>query len=373
MRVSKWLLAFALMPALVASGQSGEFTYGSPTAGGGSFACNDTLDNDSDGISDYPGDAGCSSPFDNDESGDATVVITGASVTMADLATCLAGSNATGCTTTGAATNTTVMVAGAPTKATLSNLVTGRDNVAYNDLSITNVPNPGFVADNNRFVNTYILGNTAGGIYACAGASGLTFHESEIDGNLGATFCSVSQITAVNCPWLRVTNTYMHDVCPTTGGDHSEVWWIGNGSDNVFFSGNTYENNGSTAHVFFTEGITGVDGDEPQNVCVTGETFMPQYSGSFDIKIRDDSPDTDGILSPTTIYFDPSNVATDGAVEYGPACSQYPSCTPYLETQPRTCIECNDGIDNDSDGRADYWPDGLGDTNCFDRADNTEN
>src|SRR5262249_6039586 len=46
-------------------------------AGGGTAACSDGQDNDGDGIADYPGDAGCDSPSDTDESGDDHAFVTG--------------------------------------------------------------------------------------------------------------------------------------------------------------------------------------------------------------------------------------------------------------------------------------------------------
>jgi hypothetical protein len=66
--------------------------YSTITGGGGSFACNDGADNDADGVADFPADAGCSSPTDNDESGDNTIIV-GANLTDAQLTACINGTD----------------------------------------------------------------------------------------------------------------------------------------------------------------------------------------------------------------------------------------------------------------------------------------
>jgi hypothetical protein len=89
---------------------------------------------------------------------------------------------------------------------------------------------------------------------------------------------------------------------------HSEALYIGY-SDGGLIEGNVFEDNGTTAHVFFTWwGATADPGVSwARNICVRGNTFRRAINPYFSIQIRSE------IAATSNISADPNNV-TDRAL-----------------------------------------------------------
>ncbi|MGE0787816.1 MAG: right-handed parallel beta-helix repeat-containing protein [Sandaracinaceae bacterium] len=106
--------------------------------------------------------------------------------------------------------------------------------------------------------------------------------------------------------WLVENNTFENytnreELC---ADDHSEALYLGERTTNWTIRGNTFNNNGSTAHIFFTwwycDGSYRPDCD-PVNVCVEENTFMNVVNRfGTAIQARMEFPDA------ATVYIDPA-------------------------------------------------------------------
>jgi hypothetical protein len=75
------------------------------------------------------------------------------------------------------------------------------------------------------------------------------------------------------------------------GDDHSEALFIGY-SRNGVVEGNTFTNNGTTAHIFFSwwGDVADPGSSYPRNVCVRGNTFNATAGAYFDVNFREEIP-----------------------------------------------------------------------------------
>ena len=91
-------------------------------------------------------------------------------------------------------------------------------------------------------------------------------------------------------------NYYVGPCCDT----HSEAIFIGY-STNGLIEGNTFTNNGTTAHILFSWwGTAAYQGAAPsttypRNICVRGNTFGPRAGAYSDISINEAIPTTANI------------------------------------------------------------------------------
>lgn len=341
-------------------------------------ACSDGLDNDGDGVADYPGDMGCGSPYDSDESGDNLVIIYGNGITGTQLNNCINGAdqaglcnnvaNAKAANTTVCGNATSTNTCNSPTLRTISgDFTTTYANTSYNYVRFGNTGN--WTVANMRAVNSefHLSGHWPSGMGFPNTASGFVIDHSVVDGGQNSSlpgYCYEFQM-GINAANGRITNNLIENICPYTnaaGQDHAEAFYIENGADNLFMAGNTFENNGGTAHIFFTDG--GSADNFPTNVCVKSNNFGRKWGGTvYDISVRMGSSS-----KPTSIYIESTNVLRPTNQRYpGVASAQFIGGDSY-----RSCTQCNDGIDNDGDGKADYWPDGSGDSGCSSAGDSSE-
>ncbi len=72
---------------------------------------------------------------------------------------------------------------------------------------------------------------------------------------------------------------------------HSEAIYNGYAIDGLI-EGNTFDNNGTTAHIFFTwwGDAANPKTSNPDNVCVRNNTFGPTHKAYYDINIREETP-----------------------------------------------------------------------------------
>ena len=75
------------------------------------------------------------------------------------------------------------------------------------------------------------------------------------------------------------------------GDDHSEALFIGY-SRNGLVEGNTFTNNGTTAHIFFSwwGDVADPGSSYPRNICVRGNTFNQTAGAYFDVNFRAEIP-----------------------------------------------------------------------------------
>jgi hypothetical protein len=89
-------------------------------------------------------------------------------------------------------------------------------------------------------------------------------------------------------------NTFRNFTSP--GSTHSEALFIGGYARNGVVEGNTFSNNGNTAHIFFSwcapndcdggGGRYSGDPRDPSNICVRGNTFNQTWDAYYDVMVR---------------------------------------------------------------------------------------
>jgi hypothetical protein len=325
--------------AAASGGTGGSAGAGAGGAGGasgaGGLACEDGVDGDGDGVADYPGDAGCDSPHDDDESGDALLVIsatTSASSLVSSINALAAGP-------------VTVRSDGT-TRTITGDFEPPRQNVALNDLDFSGSLDAS--VDGTRVVECSVV---APGIFEnVIGADDVVLHDSLFDGDTDSSgFCVDTQIIFQDNARMRITGNTFQNYCDAQPGDHSEALYIGYDTFDMLIAGNTFTRNGSTGHIFFT--WWSVPGAYPRRVCVTGNSFNETYSNVYDIQAYSCSGCADEIPESAPIFIEDSG-AQAGVVSTFPL---------------KNCQQCLDGIDNDGDGLLDLW-----DPQCTDGEDNAE-
>ena len=99
-------------------------------------------------------------------------------------------------------------------------------------------------------------------------------------------------------------------------GTHSEALYIGY-SANGTVQGNTFVDNGTTSHIFFTWwGDTANPATSyPRNICVRANTFGARHGAYFDINFREEIPVSSGIS------IDPAQNASTTSPAFNRQCS----------------------------------------------------
>lgn len=85
---------------------------------------------------------------------------------------------------------------------------------------------------------------------------------------------------------------------------HTEAFFFGAGNDGGVIEDNTFIDNGTTGHLFFTwwGGDTGDRSTYPRNICVRENTFIRSHNGYYHIQFRSEFDGSENI------DIDPSNV-----------------------------------------------------------------
>jgi hypothetical protein len=121
------------------------------------------------------------------------------------------------------------------------------------------------------------------------GASNVTVRDSTFDngGNVPA-----NQSIIENASNLQILNNTFRNFYGRAAETHSEALFFGAGSSGLI-EGNLFENNGNTAHIFFTWWPT--YGSWPHDVCVRGNTFGPTAGAYFSVNMREEIPTSSNI------------------------------------------------------------------------------
>ena len=78
--------------------------------------------------------------------------------------------------------------------------------------------------------------------------------------------------------WKILDSTFRGAYVIANPSQHSEAWFIGAGNDGGLIQGNTFDDNGTTGHLFFTWWGSEPGVNDPKNICVTGNTFTRSHN-----------------------------------------------------------------------------------------------
>lgn len=99
--------------------------------------------------------------------------------------------------------------------------------------------------------------------------------------------------------WVFRNNTFRNFYMAADQSAHSQAIYVGY-STNGLIEGNTFENNGTTAHIFFTwfGGTASPSSSYPRNICVRNNTFRdgPDVFHYYDVNFRAEIPSSAGIV-----------------------------------------------------------------------------
>ena len=148
------------------------------------------------------------------------------------------------------------------------------------------------------------------------GADDITLQGNEFDGQ-----CRVAQNWIEDDPagvvperFKILGNTFRNYHLCANESAHSEALFVGY-SNGGMIDGNTFTDNGTTGHIFFSwyGGIADPNVSWPRNICVKNNTFIRSLNGYYHIQVRTEIPDS------SNIDIDPSNVKGESIPGYNTA------------------------------------------------------
>jgi hypothetical protein len=173
--------------------------------------------------------------------------------------------------------------------------VTGDISVRRAGLRIENATVQGTV-DFDPGSNGSSFVNGSAESFGISGADDVLVQGSTFDGHGVNTGNSILDEPAGSTPdgFRIVGNTFRNFY--RDDGSHSEALYVGY-STNGLIEGNTFTNNGNTAHVFFTWFGSQADPSSsyPRNICVRGNTFNQTHGAYYAVDIRAEIPSSTGI------------------------------------------------------------------------------
>ena len=182
------------------------------------------------------------------------------------------------------------------TGGTLANYhVTGGVSLNKAGLTLDNVYVDGEIdinADNITFKNGY-----AEHVSYLSGADGLLLENNLFDGH-SRTKDGVTMWDKNGDPpsgWVFRGNTFQNFL-GSSSSDHSQALYVGY-STNGLIENNTFINNGTTSHIFFTwwGDIADSRTSYPRNICVRGNRFLDNQHHYYAINFRSEIPTSSGI------------------------------------------------------------------------------
>jgi chitodextrinase len=97
--------------------------------------------------------------------------------------------------------------------------------------------------------------------------------------------------------WVFRNNTFQNFYIGEGSDVHSQAIYVGY-STNGLIEGNTFTNNGTTSHIFFTwfGGVADPGSSWPRNICVRNNTFNNTHGAYYDVNFRSEIPSSSGIV-----------------------------------------------------------------------------
>ena len=171
--------------------------------------------------------------------------------------------------------------------------ITGDLTVSRESLRITGATVSGKVDFGPSANGSSFVGGSARG-FAIFGADNVLVEGSSFDGQGQVKDGAVIwDEPAGNAPsgWVVRNNTFSNFYIDNGQDVHSQAIYVGY-SSNGLVEGNTFTNNGSTSHIFFTwfGNLADPATSYPRNVCVRGNTFGPTHGAYYDVNFRAEIP-----------------------------------------------------------------------------------
>lgn len=145
-------------------------------------------------------------------------------------------------------------------------------------------------ATGSAFVNGSALG------FSIGGADNVLVEGNTFDGRGSRANNVIDDEPAGSTPdgWRIANNTFSNFY--RDDGSHSEALYVGYSTNGVI-EGNTFTNNGNTAHIFFTwfGGRADPSSSYPSNMCVRNNTFNQTHGAYYAVDIRSEIPSSTGI------------------------------------------------------------------------------
>jgi hypothetical protein len=189
------------------------------------------------------------------------------------------------------------------------------------------VPRPAVTLSKLTFVETVSFGNGAGGSqmlnckakgFDIFGADDIVVRGSSFDGQ-GIDNQNIIWDSPAGTIPERFTIENNSFTRFYASGQHSEALYVGYSADGLV-QGNVFEDNGNTAHIFFTYwGSTANPSvSYPRRICVRNNVFGATHGAYFDINFRDEIPLSSGIA------IDPAQGASSTHGAFTRACPNQP-------------------------------------------------
>ena len=121
--------------------------------------------------------------------------------------------------------------------------------------------------------------------------------------------------------WVIRGNTFRNYYVASDPSSHAEAIYVGGYSSDGLIDGNTFTNNGNTAHVFFTWFGSTADPARsyPRNICVRNNVFNATWTAYFSIDWRSEIPSTANIrVAPSNVQAGPQ--ALTSRPEFNASC-----------------------------------------------------
>jgi hypothetical protein len=146
------------------------------------------------------------------------------------------------------------------------------------------------------------------------GASDLTISGCTFDGRGKTRMCWMWDASGTPARNIAIKGCTFRNFYTDVPSEHTEGLYIGY-SEDVLVEGCTFENNGTTAHIFLTWwGDRQNTSDYPRRVCIRGNRFGERRGAWFDIDMRSEIPLSSGIA------IDPAQRASVARPEFVRAC-----------------------------------------------------
>jgi hypothetical protein len=97
--------------------------------------------------------------------------------------------------------------------------------------------------------------------------------------------------------WVFRNNTFQNFYIGEGSDVHSQAIYVGYSTDGVI-EGNTFTNNGTTSHIFFTwfGGVSDPGSSWPRDICVRGNSFNNTHGAYYDVNFRAEIPSSAHIV-----------------------------------------------------------------------------
>lgn len=141
-------------------------------------------------------------------------------------------------------------------------------------------------ASGSKLLNSQL----SGGFYMW-GADNIVIEGNVFDGHGNDSGAKMWDKPAGNTPsgWMIRNNTFQNFY--KTDGSHTQAIYVGYSTDGLI-EGNTFTNNGNTAHIFFTwfGNEANPATSYPRRICVRGNTFNETAGAFYDVNMRNEIP-----------------------------------------------------------------------------------